>query len=374
MDSDKDILYKMAVSMTPGVSSPMVVRAEECGLSPEDFIRKDLSDIIRILGLSNPRQFDGFIREEALDRARQELKFVRQHNIHTIFLTDDEYPWLLRETPDAPVLIYKLGDADLNAGHSANVVGTRRSTQYGISACRNLVTELVSYFPDMLVYSGLAFGIDSAAHNACLDHGATTVAVMAHGLDMIYPAANRDLARDIIRKGGALISEYPSGSKPYRNCFLERNRIVAGASEITIVVESPIKGGAMSTANLAFSYDREVVAVPGRIGDESSAGCNLLIRKHKANIVTSAADIIELMGWAPADVQVKPRQRNLFPELEGNSAVIYEAMKFNGDNPSIDTLHQWTRLPVSELMAALAELEFDGIVMRLPGNRYSLSV
>lgn len=360
--------------MTPGVSSRMVAYLEECGLSAEDFIRKDLTDLIRILNLKNTHLFDGFTREEALDKAREELKFIRQHNIRALYVSDDDYPWLLKETADAPVLLYKLGDADLNAEHSANVVGTRRNTQYGVSVCRNLVTELVSYFPDLLVYSGLAFGIDSVAHSTCLEQNAATVAVLAHGLDMIYPAANRDLAREIIRKGGALVSEYPTGSKPFRKCFLERNRIVAGASEITIVIESPVKGGAMSTANLAFSYDREVVAVPGRIGDESSAGCNLLIRKHKANIVTSAADIIELMGWSPADVQVNPRQRNLFPELEGNSAAIYEALKFHGENPSIDALHQWTRLSVSELMTALTELEFDGIVTRLPGNRYALAV
>lgn len=190
---------------------------------------------------------------------------------------------------------------------------------------------------------------------------------------MIYPAPHRDLARRIVKTGGAIVSEYPFGERPYRQRFLERNRIVAALADVTVVAESDIKGGAMSTANTAFSYSRDVMALPGRTSDLLSSGCNLLIRKEKAHLITCAADLIELTGWQPLDAKIDTRQRNLFPELEGDPKLIYETLRFSREPMQVDRLHALTLIPISRLMSALGEMEFDGIIIRHPGNRYSVS-
>lgn len=371
---DDELVYKIALSMTKNVSPQLVRVLPDCGVTAEDFFTLGMGELsLRMERITDSFRFPDMDRQEALFRAREEAKFVKRHGISVYSLLDEDYPMLLREIPDAPVAIYKLGDADLDVEHFISIVGTRKPTVYGMEFCQKFTADLGAYFPDLVVASGLAFGIDSAAHKAALDNNLTTVAVVAHGLDMIYPAPNRDLARRILKSGGALISEYPSGTTPFAARFLERNRIVAGLSPLTVVVESPIKGGAMSTANLAFSYDREVMALPGRISDVNSAGTNLLIRREKAHLLTSAADVIEMMDWRPLGVKVTPRQRNLFPELEGSARKICEILKFRNEPITIDTLHTLSQLPVPEIMSTLVELEFDGIIHRFPGNRYGMA-
>lgn len=372
-NSEHETIYRIALGMMKGINSQMVRRMVDAGVSAEDFFTLDLLSVSDALGLNSKTGFGANDRENALKRAAEEYAFTSRHSVKVISLLDDNYPWLLAETPDAPVTLYMLGDADLNSQHTISVVGTRKPTQYGMNFCKQFCSDLGGYFPDLTIISGLALGIDSAAHTAALETNHSTIAVVAHGLDMVYPAVNRDFARRIIKSGGAIITEYPSGSTPYAARFLERNRIVAGLSQITAVIESPIKGGAMSTANLAFHYNREVVSLPGRVTDPVSAGCNLLIRKEKAHLLTAAADVIELMDWKPLGKHIEPRQRNLFPELEGISGRIYEILKFESEPVAIDTLHQRTGLTVPELMSALTDLEFDGIVTRQPGNRYSIS-
>lgn len=372
-NSEHETIYRIALGMMKGINSQMVRRMIDAGVSAEDFFTLDLLSVSDALGLNSKTGFGAHDRENALKRAAEEYAFISRHSVKVISLLDDNYPWLLAETPDAPVTLYMLGDADLNSQHTISVVGTRKPTQYGMNFCKQFCSDLGGYFPDLTIVSGLALGIDSAAHTAALETNHPTVAVVAHGLDILYPAVNRDLARKIIKSGGAIITEYPSGSTPYAARFLERNRIVAGLSQITAVIESPIKGGAMSTANFAFHYNREVVSLPGRVTDHVSAGCNLLIRKEKAHLLTAAADVIELMDWKPLGKHIEPRQRNLFPELEGISGRIYEILKFESESVAIDTLHQRTGLSLPELMSALTDLEFDGIVTRQPGNRYSIS-
>lgn len=372
-NSEHETIYRIALGMMKGINSQMVRRMVDAGVSAEDFFTLDLLSVSDALGLNSKTGFGANDRENALKRAAEEYAFTSRHSVKVISLLDDNYPWLLAETPDAPVTLYMLGDADLNSQHTISVVGTRKPTQYGMNFCKQFCSDLGGYFPDLTIISGLALGIDSAAHTAALETNHSTIAVVAHGLDMVYPAVNRDLARRIIKSGGAIITEYPSGSTPYAARFLERNRIVAGLSQITAVIESPIKGGAMSTANFAFHYNREVVSLPGRVTDHVSAGCNLLIRKEKAHLLTAAADVIELMDWKPLGKHIEPRQRNLFPELDGISGRIYEILKFESEPVAIDTLHQRTGLTVPELMSALTDLEFDGIVTRIAGNRYSIS-
>ena len=345
----------------------------DSGMEPESFFTLPTKDILSVLKIQGDHDFDRLAREEALANARLEWQKIQKHNIKPLFILDEEYPERLREIYDAPTILYKLGEADLDPEYSIALVGTRKPTPYGIEFSKKLVKEIAGYFPDASIISGLAYGIDATAHKMALEKGLPTVAVVAHGLNMIYPAANKNLAKQIIRAGGAILSEYPFDVKPFRGNFLARNRIVAGLTDVTVVAESPVKGGAMSTANYAFMYNREVLALPGRISDEVSAGCNLLIRKNKAHLIGNVADLIEVTGWRPLNLNIDPRQRNLFPELEGEAKKIYDFIKSRMTPVSADEIVHSIGIPASKLLSALNDLEFEGIIVRHPGNRFSAS-
>ena len=366
---NRDLEYKIGLAMTQGVTVEVIEALTECGISYEEFFTLGMSELSqRLPGVQS--RFQDLYRQEALFRARREIEFIERHHIRALYYEDDDYPVMLREIPDAPVLIYVLGDADLNSHPVMNMVGSRKPTNYGTSFCSKLIDDLAAYFHNLTVVSGLAYGIDTCAHTAALEHNLPTIAVVAHGLDMIYPAANRDLASRIVRSGGAIVSEYPTGTRPFRSNFLERNRIVAGLSELTFVVESEVKGGAMSTANQAFSYSRDVFALPGRINDQMSQGCNHLIMRQKAQIYTNVADLMRYMGWVPEVLKALPKEKNLFPELDGDQALVYEFMRTQSGAVAIDTIHRNVGISMPALMSALTELEFEGILSKLPGARY----
>lgn len=362
--------YKIALSFVSGVTSDVVRHLRTVGISFEEFFRLNMPDLEARLGAGIHNRFQNSAREEALIRARKEMDFIARHSIRVLFLLDEDYPFLLKEIPDAPVVLYVLGDADLNSQPAFSVVGTRKCTAYGQSFCRSFLKDLAPYYPDSLVVSGLAYGIDAAAHNAALENDLATVAVVAHGLDTIYPAANRQLARAILSKGGAIVTEYPTKTRPYQKNFLQRNRIVAGLCEATIVVESEVRGGAMSTANLAFSYSREVFAVPGRFTDQVSSGCNSLISRNKAHIFTSVADFMNLMNWKIPAIGAPAPTKSLFPELEGEMAAVFKVIHNSTVPLAIDEIHSKTGLSMPVLMATLTDLEFEGIITKLPGARY----
>lgn len=366
-------IYKLATVFLEGLSRETVARFPELGLDAESFFTMPDSELNARIGKHKGIDFGMYRREEALSNARKEEAFINRHGIKALYIHDEDYPSRLREIAMPPKILFVLGETSFNVEHLISMVGTRRCTQAGIDFGRNFIKELSPLFPDLWVISGLAYGIDSVAHTASIESGRPTGAVLAHGLDTIYPAAHRNLARDILKHGGALISEYPSGVTPYRSRFLERNRIVASLSDATIVIESEIKGGAMSTANTAFSYSREVFAVPGRPSDMMSAGCNYLIRKNKAHILTGVTDFIEDMDWRPAGIKMDPRQRCLFPELEGDARIVYDLLRFKREPMTPDSIHTATTLPISKVMTALGEMEFDGIVTRIAGNRYELA-
>lgn len=368
-----DNVYKLAFAFLKKSSVELVRALPEKGLTPEDFFTMETSELSRELSLPANVGFDRRERDDALSMASEEEELISRHGIRSYFILDEDYPVRLSEIPDAPVIFYQLGETDLNSPKIINMVGTRKSTPYGIDFCNRLVNDLSVYFPDLIVVSGLAFGIDAASHRAALESGVATVGVVAHGLNMIYPSVHRDLARRIIHSGGSVVSEYKFGEQPYRQRFLERNRIIAALSDVTIVVESDVKGGAMSTANMAFSYSRDVMALPGKISDQYSSGCNMLIRKEKAHLLTCAADLIELMGWKPLDLNIKPQQRNLFPELEGDPKLVYDIVRFSKEPIQVDKIHQLSMIPIARLMAVLGEMEFDGILLKYPGNRYHIS-
>lgn len=368
-----ELVYKIALSMVKGVNARVVCAMEECGVDCETFFRISTAELNTRLNLGMRSRIQQLDREEALMNARKEMQFISRHNIRAYYIADDDYPQMLAETHDPPVVLYQLGEASLDAPQTIAMVGTRRCTPAGSAWCSRFVEDIHGYYPDAVVFSGLAYGIDAASHMACLENGVTTVAVVAHGLDTIYPAAHRDLARRIISEGGAVVTEYPSGTKALRGNFLARNRIIAGLSELTVVVESEIKGGAMSTANYAFVNNRDVMAVPGRVTDVMSGGCNLLIRKQKASLVGCAADVVESMNWPPVAHNVTAKQRNLFPELEGDAKTLYELLKFEADPVQVDRLHQLSGINIARIISTLSEMEFDGVVIKHPGNRYSLA-
>lgn len=360
-------VHQIAFSMIKGITIDIANAIIEVVGSEELFFNmseKELSGISQI----NSKLFTSGYRESLLDDADKQLDFISKKSIDCKYFTDKNYPARFQTVPDAPLLIYSKGDCNLNSKRIISVVGTRHITHYGADICSNLVSSIYDEIgDDVVIVSGLAYGVDVAAHKAALKAGLPTVAVLAHGLDMIYPAAHRQVAADIIHSNGAIVTEYGCDTRIHRSNFLSRNRIIAALSDCTIVVESAEKGGALVTAKIAQGYGRDVFAYPGRIGDEYSEGCNLLIKKNVAALITSPSDIADLMGWKRADR--KPIEKSIFIELTVDEQHVSDAINSN-DGVLLNDLSSITKIPVHKLMSILFELEFKGVIRLLPGNRY----
>lgn len=366
-------IYKVALSFLKGATLDALHQIMDRGISLPDLFELPESTICAILDRPLPEPFDPYHRSQAMVLAEKEMRFVERHHIRVLFADEQDYPIRLAQIQSPPPVLYMLGKTTLNQPHPVSVVGTRMVSPYGADSTRRITRELAEYFPDLCVVSGLAYGVDCIAHTTALETKVTTLAVVAHGLDTIYPAQHRDLARRIIGAGGAILSQYPSGTRPFRSNFLERNRIVAGISDATIVMESELKGGAMSTARHAFEANRDVFALPGRASDSKSTGCNHLIRTQRAHLITTAADLIEVTGWQPLGIKVEARHRSLFPELDGDARLIYDYLRLEPEPRAIDLIHHHTSIPMSRLMALISDLEFDGVLIRHPGNRLSVA-
>ncbi|MBR1889716.1 MAG: DNA-processing protein DprA [Alloprevotella sp.] len=310
--------------------------------------------------------------EDTLRQAEAEEAFCAKNNIRILTYNDADYPQRLCECADAPLLLYYKGVADLNVKHIVAVVGTRRITERGKDTVQAFCRELAGLLPDVLIVSGLAYGVDIHAHRAALQFGMDTVGVLAHGLDRIYPSYHRPVAVEMVSHGG-LLTEYPSGTTPHAGHFVSRNRIVAGMSDAVVVVESAAKGGALITAHLAQEYNRDVFAFPGRINDEMSAGCNNLIKHNAAALITEATDLTENMLWTNTESDRKIIQPNLFPELSAEEKLLVECLS-EAEQKTISELSQQTGLAFSKTMASLLALELKGIVKGLPGGIYRLQV
>lgn len=309
----------------------------------------------------------------ALSRAEEESRFCEAEGVKVLCLNDADYPHRLRECDDAPLVLYFKGNANLNAVHAISMVGTRRCTEYGKDLCRQLTADLARLCPDTMVFSGLAYGIDIHSHRGALAAGLPTVAVLAHGLDRIYPYTHRDTAKKMITNGG-LLTEYMTGTNPDKGNFVCRNRIVAGISDGCIVVESAHKGGAMITARLAFDYNRQVFSCPGRIGDEYSEGCNELIRGNTASALLAADDIVNNLNWITEERRQalsKPLQTELFPVLDETEDNIVNLLR-GSDGFQINVIAQRLNLPIHNVSASLFELEMKSLVKLLPGGVYRL--
>ena len=311
---------------------------------------------------------------EARRKAEAEIEYASRNGVKTLCLGGDDYPQRLANCPDAPLVLFYKGTAALNRSRVINMVGTRRCTAYGQDCVRSFVRRLAELCPGTLVVSGLAYGIDICAHREALAAGLDTVAVLAHGLDNLYPPRHRDTATQMLTQGGLLTEHFTHTNADKLN-FLRRNRIVAGMADATIVVESASHGGALVTARIAGSYSRDVFAFPGRVGDECSEGCNNLIRDNKAALVTSADDFVKAMGWtADAEMEHARRQgieRTLFPELTAEEQAAADTLAKDNDL-QINTLSARTGTPIGRLTAVMFSLEMKGVVKLMAGGVYHL--
>lgn len=313
--------------------------------------------------------------DKVFQRAEEELKYDQEHHIQPLVISDPRYPQRMKECADAPLVLYYLGNADLNARRTINIVGTRRCTNYGRDIIRKFVADLKSQCPDILIFSGLAYGVDICAHRAALENDFDTVGVLAHGLDEIYPRVHRDTAVEMVHHGG-LLTEYMTHTEPFAKNFVRRNRIVAGCSDATVIVESAARGGGLITCNIARSYNREVFAFPGAVGAQYSEGCNNLIRDNGAMLITSAADMLKALMWDDERLrkaQKRGIQRDLFPDLSPDEKSIVDALTANNDL-QLNMLVEATSLPISRLSSLVFELELKGILKPLAGGTYHLTM
>ena len=365
--SEEEQIYSIALTMVPGIGHIGAKHLiDGMGNAVDVFrLRKEIPE--RIPEVSQ-RVIEALDCPQAVFRAEQEYEFIRKNRISCLSFHDEAYPSRLRECEDAPVVLFFKGNADLNSLHILNMVGTRNATDYGTQICASFLRDLKALCPDVLVVSGLAYGIDIHAHREALANELPTVGVLAHGLDRIYPHVHRKTAVDMLEKGG-LLTEFLSGTNPDRHNFVSRNRIVAGMCDATIVVESAAKGGSLITADLADGYHRDCFAVPGRVTDAASIGCNRLIRDNKAALVQSAEEFVKTMGWASAEPAAKAAgiQRNLFPELTDEEELVVRILTHQGDL-HINALVVEADIPVNRMSTLLFELEMKGMVKVLVGG------
>ena len=363
-------LYLVGLTILKGVGDVLSRHLLQYFGSAEEVFRAKRHSLEKVsgIGVYTAEQIDN-ARTDALKRAEKELAFVDKNKIRLYAITDDDYPLRLKECQDAPVVFYYKGTADLGAAKIISIVGTRRVTDYGRKHTEDLIRDMSGMFPELLVVSGLAYGVDICAHRSALKNDLPTVGVLAHGLDRIYPAAHRNTAAEMIYKGG-LLTDFMSETNPDRENFLQRNRLIAGLADATIVVESAEKGGSLVTADIAFSYGRDVYAFPGRITDNCSSGCNRLIQMNKAGLISSAKDLVMSLCW-DSDAKALNKQPLLpFPEKPDHPVIrlLEEKGEFH-----VNQLATEMNLPIHKLTPTLFELELEGYIKALPGGLYKLT-
>ena len=365
---NSELLNQLALTLVPNIGDVQAkILINHFGDASSIFKAKK-SALEKIEGIGEVRarsikEFDDF------HLAEHEIKFIEQYKIKTLFLTDAEYPKRLLNCYDSPTLLFYKGTADLNASKMISIVGTRSNTDYGKQFTEKLVKDLSEQ--GMIIISGLAHGIDAIAHKAALKNNLPTVGVVGHGLDKVYPSENTGLAKEMIKDGGGILSEFFSGTKPDKHNFPLRNRIVAGLSDATVVVETNIKGGSMITAKLADAYNRDVFAVPGRSIDKASSGCNHLIKYNKAILLTDADELLEVLGWKEKKKEKVKQQKELFIELSAEEKQIVQLLQ-EKEMVHIDEINLRSGLTSSAAAAAILNLELQNVIASLPGKMYKL--
>ncbi len=361
-------VYDIALTMIPHLGAKGVAALLDIFVSAERVFRASAAELNHF-ALLRSDLIEAIVKGSTIAAAERELKHCARYGITPIASTDEAYPPLLREVDDRPHVLYVKGNPAALRAQCVSVVGTRRMSSYGDRMCNALVHDLSLLAPNLCIVSGLAYGVDASAHRAALHHGVATVAVLATPLHNVTPTQHRALSEDIIERNGAIITECHSNAKAHKNAFITRNRIVAALSGVTIVVESPTSGGSMVTAGIAHSYGRSVMALPGRLIDSSSTGCNMLIRNQVAQLYLSGEQVIREMMWdcpAPSDrAIVATLPADLSPE-ETQLLALFDS----SDPVSLESLCQATNIEPSELSVLLMQLELQGLVRVLPGNLY----
>lgn len=366
-DMKEDLFYQLALSMIPGIGGVTAKKLIACCGGAEAVFREKPGQLRRIPGIGEAIAAT-VKKADVFDQAEKEIGFIQKHGIRVLYYTDNDYPYRLKQCDDGPILLFIKGGPDLNKEKVVGIVGTRSITDYGRKKCKEFVADLSKHEP--LIISGLAYGVDACAHQAALENGLETLAVLGHGLDRIYPPLHTGLAKNIIKQG-ALVSDFISGTKPDRENFPKRNRIIAGLCDVIIVVEAAVTGGALITATIANSYNREVFALPGRTSDPYSMGCNRLIKHLKAGLIESVADIEYALNWQ-AQAETKTTQRPLFVELKPEEKVIADILRDHAQ-ASIDQLVKQSGFAPGKTAAILLNLEFMEVVSQLPGKCFRLN-
>ena len=363
-----DLLYQIALTLVPNIGDVHAKALVNMYGDAQSVFKAKRTTLENMEGIGTVRansikSFQDFTSSEA------EIKFIEKYKIIPLFITDKNYPQRLLNCYDSPSLLYYRGTADLNSSKIISIVGTRNHSDYGKAICEKLVEELQN--EHVLIISGLAFGIDTIAHKTAIKNNLPTVGVLAHGLDRIYPVQNKTLAKQMAEQGG-LLTEFLSATNPDKQNFPKRNRIVAGMCDALVVIESGKKGGSLITAELANGYNKDVFAIPGKITDAKSEGCNYLIKNNKASLITGADDLLEMMNWKPAPKSTHKKQKELFIEFTADEKIVVDILQ-QQESIQIDQLYFKSGLSSSAMAAALLMLEMNGIVSCLPGKVYKMS-
>lgn len=363
---NNDLLYQIALTLIPNIGAVQSKLLIDYFGNAENIFKAKNRELSLVEGIGDFRAkhikaFNQF------NLAEEEIKFIEKHQIQCLFLTNENYPKRLLHCYDAPTILYYKGNANLNTEKIVSIIGTRSNTDYGKQITEDIIEELMPY--NVLIVSGLAFGIDAIAHKTALQKNVATIGVLAHGLDTMYPTQHKSLAKEMLLNGG-LLTEFTTNTKPDKFNFPQRNRIVAGIADATIVIETATKGGSMITAEIAYNYNRDVFAVPGKIYDNKSSGCLSLIQQNKAVLLSKPSQLIEEMGWQQKKKQPK-KQRELFIELSTEEKIIVDILKQN-ESIGIDDLYLQSGLSSSNVAAAILNLELQNAIVSLPGKIYQL--
>ncbi|SEM79417.1 DNA processing protein [Prevotella sp. ne3005] len=334
--------------------------------------RNEIGDIVKEASPTLMQALQNW--DDAMKRADFELHYMQEHSIRGLVLGDDDYPQRLCECPDAPLVLYYKGNCDLNQTKIVSIVGTRQMTVYGQDLIRHFVRDLKRHCSNVLIVSGLAYGVDIYAHREALANGYETVGVLAHGLDQIYPYRHHETAAEMVNHGG-LLTEFMTQTNADKPNFVRRNRIVAGMADATVLVESAAKGGGLITCEIAQNYDRSVFAFPGNVGSEFSKGCNNMIRDNVAGLISNANDFVVAMGWQDEALRKQAMadgiERNLFPDLSPEEQKVVSLLQ-QTNNLQLNILSVKTGIPIGQLTALLFQLEMKGVVKPLAGGTYHL--
>jgi DNA processing protein len=369
--NNQDLIFRIGITLIKGIGAITARQIIENLGDASTLFQEKAWRLEQVLGISR-KIITEIHRPEVLRRAEQEAAFIEKSKITPLFIQDDNYPHRLKDCVDAPIILYFKGKADLNTQKVISMVGTRNASPYGKEMTEHLVRDIAEAYPETIIVSGLAYGVDICAHKAALKSSLPTVGILAHGLDRIYPSLHRNVAVEMLEQGG-LLTDFISGTKPDRQNFVKRNRIVAGIADCTVVVESAVTGGALITAGIAGSYDRDVFAIPGKTTDVYSAGCHSLIKNHKAALITCADDIFREMNWNDTQKQRQPVvQRNLFPDLTPEEQAVTKLLT-GKDGTQLNTICIELNMPISQLSPLLLELEMKGVIRCMPGRMYRLN-